>query len=144
MTQRRAGGGGSAVRFAFAALLAVCVAVAVLIHHEMPMLVAPPASASSGHAAHAVMDGAADDKAPSAAEPSVASPSERSAGAAGCAAPGTAHCNAAGIDSVQLAVPDQGVLDPFADLRSAAAGRVPGGVASRAPPDLSALSVLRI
>ncbi|MFI7102465.1 DUF6153 family protein [Streptomyces sp. NPDC050161] len=143
MTKRRAGGRGSAARFAFAALLAVCVAVAVLIHHEMPMLAAPPASAS-GHAAHAVMDETADEKAPSAAEPTVANSSERSAGAAGCAAPGTAHCNAAGIDSVQLAVPDQGVLDPFADLRSAAAGRVPGGVASRAPPDLSVLSVLRI
>ncbi|GGL35842.1 hypothetical protein GCM10010095_21370 [Streptomyces anthocyanicus] len=142
-------GGGGAVRWMYGAFLALCVALAVLVHHET---VAPGASrmmgasatpamnvASTGGAAHAahVMPGKA---APTTWEAS----SAHTAAGGGCAEPGMQHCTTASIGSAQLAVPGETGVSLLADLREGTQERTPSGTVGRAPPDLSVLSLLRI
>lgn len=131
----RSARGGTAVRWAYGAFLTLCLALAVLIHHETPAMDAS-AMPDAVHAVHAMQDGAA---------PSVSGASVHGSDNGTCAMPGMQHCAAASVDSVQLAVPDQTAFDPLAKLRQVAAGRPSGATAiGRAPPDLSVLSQLRI
>ncbi|EGX61078.1 hypothetical protein SZN_04476 [Streptomyces zinciresistens K42] len=138
-----------AVRWAYGVFLTLCVALAVLVHHEtaatgisramsaasMSTTDASPMP-SAAHSAH-VMPGAA---APTAWEP----PSAHSMDTGGCSAPGMQHCTTASVASVQLAAPGENEFSLLADLREAAAGPAPAGTVGRAPPDLSVLSQLRI
>ncbi|MDX3308138.1 hypothetical protein P1S61_03250 [Streptomyces sp. ME08-AFT2] len=146
-------GGGMAVRWAYGVFLTLCVALAVLVHHEtsmtsvMSMTTASPTSVSArmpapAHAAHAMADAAhamAGKAAPSASESSA-----HGVDSGACAMPGMQHCTTASVGSVQLAAPGQSTFDPPADLERAAEGRVPASAVGRAPPDLSVLSQLRI
>ncbi|MCG7522936.1 DUF6153 family protein [Streptomyces sp. OfavH-34-F] len=65
-------------------------------------------------------------------------------GSDGCGMSGMQHCTAAGVGSVQLAVPGQSPVFAPADLHQAVPGSAPAGAVGRAPPDLSVLSQLRI
>jgi len=143
MTARTARGGGIAVRWAYGVFLTLCVALAVLVHHETSAM----GVSSMPGAAHAVMPGMAHAAhvMPDETAPSVSDDSSHSAHDNGtCAAPGMQHCATASIDSVQLAVPSQAAFDPLANLSQAVTGRAPGATVGRAPPDLSVLSQLRI
>ncbi|MEV0634490.1 DUF6153 family protein [Streptomyces sp. NPDC050619] len=135
MTIRTVHSGGPAVRWAYGVFLTLCVALAVLVHHETSAtgLSSMP---SMAHATHVMPDETA---------PAVSDDSSRSADAnGGCSMPGTQHCTTASVGSVQLALPAQVTFDQSAHLRQAAAGRAPGATVGRAPPDLSVLSQLRI
>ncbi|WP_345564611.1 hypothetical protein [Streptomyces plumbiresistens] len=133
MAIRSAPSGGAAVRWTYGVFLTLCVALAVLVHHEtyetrvisMPMPM--PSAVHTVHTAPAAMPGTAtaDDN-------------------GGCSTPGMQHCTTASVDSVQLATPTRGTSDPFAHPRHAEAGRAPGATVGRAPPDLSVLSQLRL
>jgi hypothetical protein len=150
MVIRAAHGRGMAARWAYGAFLTLCVALAVLLHHETSMtsmMAASPMSTSfpapaPAHAAHAiaktahVMEG---DATPSASESST-----HGVDSGACAMSGMQHCTTASVVSVQLAMPGQSALDPPADPEQAAAGRAPASAVGRAPPDLSLLSQLRI
>ncbi|MGW3645769.1 DUF6153 family protein [Streptomyces sp. NPDC000878] len=143
MTARTARSGGIAVRWAYGVFLTVCVALAVLVHHETSAM----GVSSMPSAAHAVMPGMAHAAhvMPDETAPSVSDDSSHSAHDNGtCAAPGMQHCATASIDSVQLAAPARAAFDPLAHLSQAVAGRAPGATLGRAPPDLSVLSQLRI
>ncbi|MFC4464141.1 hypothetical protein ACFPH6_06100 [Streptomyces xiangluensis] len=146
-------GGGTAVRWAYGVFLTLCVALAVLVHHETSMTsmtsmtTASPMSGSArmpvpAHAAHAmahtghVMAGEAT--------PSASKSSAHGVDSGACAMPGMQHCTTASVGSVQLAAPGQSAFDSPADLKRAAAGRAPASTVGRAPPDLSVLSQLRI
>jgi hypothetical protein len=121
--------------------LALCVALAVLVHHETsatPASSRAPSMPSAAHAVHAV-HAAQDETAPSASDSS-----PHNADGGGCATPGTQHCTTASIDTVQLAVPGRGGFVPRTDPPHVTAGRAPGAAPVRAPPDLSVLSQLRI
>ncbi|MFI1111041.1 DUF6153 family protein [Streptomyces physcomitrii] len=129
--------GGMALRWAYGVLGTLCVVLAVLVHHETYATAMPPMPAagmmsmpSTGHDAH-VMAGQ-----PAASVHGVASE--------GCGMSGGQHCTAAGVGSVQLAVPGQSPLVTPADLRATVPGIAPAGAVGRAPPDLSVLSQLRI
>ncbi|WP_405816495.1 hypothetical protein OG241_17965 [Streptomyces sp. NBC_01390] len=154
MTIRTARGGGTTVRWVYGVFVALCAALAVLVHHETAaMRTAPVPGASSTMDASSMsamgaslMTGAAhtghvipDKGTPASWEPS--SPNTVDIG--GCATPGMQHCAAASVDSVQLAVPAENESKLFADLREAAAGRAPASTVGRAPPDLYVLSQLR-
>ncbi|MEW2400445.1 hypothetical protein [Streptomyces sp. NPDC046862] len=149
-TIRSAPGGGTAVRWAYGVFLALCVALAVLVHHETPAVSATsarpmPSAAHAVHASHAAravhtfhgLQGATT-------APSVSDTSPHNADGGGCAMPGTQHCTTASVDTVQLAVPGRTAFAPRADLRHDPAGHAPGAAVGRAPPDLSVLSQLRI
>jgi hypothetical protein len=150
MAIRAAHSGGIAVRWTYGVFLTLCVALAVLVHHETSMTsmtAASPMPASAGmpasaHAAHDMADAAhamAGETAPSASESSA-----NGVDSGACAMPGMQHCTTASVGSVQLAAPGQSTFDPSADLERAAEGRAPASTVGRAPPDLSVLSQLRI
>jgi hypothetical protein len=155
MTIRTARGGGTTVRWVYGVFIALCAALAVLVHHETAAMgTAPVLGVSSTMDASSIsamgaslMPGAAhaghvmpDEGTPTSWEPS----SPNTADIGGCATPGMQHCATASVDSVQLAVPAENEFSPLADLHEAAAGRAPASAVGRAPPDLSVLSQLRI
>ena len=127
--------GGIAARWAYGVFLTLCVALAVLVHHETPAMDV----SSMADTAHAV------DAMPAGTPPSVSGASAHSADDGTCAMPTMQHCTAASVASVQLAAPTQAAFDPPTNIRQATAGRPPGATAvGRAPPDLFVLSQLRI
>ncbi|MFE9649277.1 hypothetical protein ACFYO0_35185 [Streptomyces sp. NPDC006365] len=150
MAIQAARSGGTAVRWAYGVFLTLCVALAVLVHHETSMTSMTTASPMSGsarmpvpaHAAHAmahtghVMAGEAT--------PSAAESSAHGVDSGACAMPGMQHCTTASVGSVQLAEPGRSAFCSPADLERAVAGRVPASTVGRSPPDLSVLSQLRI
>ncbi|MER5436121.1 hypothetical protein [Streptomyces sp. NPDC002588] len=155
MTIRTARGGDTTVRWVYGAFIALCAALAVLVHHETAAMGASPVpgasstmdAASMSAMGASPMAGAAhaghvmpDEGNPTSWGPS--SPNTDDTG--GCAAPGMQHCSTTTVDSVQLAAPGENEVTPLADLREAAAGRTPATAVGRAPPDLSVLSQLRI
>ncbi|WP_189269258.1 hypothetical protein [Streptomyces fuscichromogenes] len=136
----RAARGGTAVRWAYGVFLTLCVALAVLVHHETP---ATDVSAMPG-AVH-TPSVRSDRAAPSGAGVSPLHDIGDATCACACVMPGSQHCGAASVESVRLAAPGPVAFDPLARLRPSVAGRVPGATAiGRAPPDLSVLSQLRI
>ena len=152
MAIRAAHSGGRAVRWTYGVFLTLCVALAVLVHHETAatgtahMTSASSMSAmdassvpSAVHARHTT-SATPNEAAPAAWEPS----SAHSADTGPCAASGMQHCTAASVGSVPLAVPGETGVPQLADLQRYPAGRVPTGTVGRAPPDLSVLSQLRI
>ncbi|MET9462062.1 hypothetical protein ABZY05_44790 [Streptomyces canus] len=136
MRTRTASSGDIAVRWAYGVFLTLCVALAVLVHHETSVTAVSPMRGAA-HAVHATAAGTSH------AHHALGS-STHSADAGGCAMLGMQHCTTASVDSVQLAPPGRSAFDLSADLRQAAVGRAPGATVGRSPPDLSVLSQLRI
>ncbi|MFJ5304221.1 hypothetical protein [Streptomyces sp. NPDC088350] len=138
-------GGGTAVRWTYGVFLTLCVALAVLVHHETSATGTSSAMSGSVHAGH-VMPGSAQvvHVMGGGAATSVSDASSHDVDNGGCAMSGMQHCTTASVDTVQLAVPGQSSYDPLVSLRQAAAGRTPGALVGRAPPDLSVLSQLRL
>ncbi|EGG44417.1 hypothetical protein SGM_5232 [Streptomyces griseoaurantiacus M045] len=135
MAVRAADGGSGAVRWAYGVLLTLCVALAVLVHHETSAMSAAPPVPRPVHAVHSIPDGAA---------PSVSDVSSHSAGGSGCAMPGMQHCGAAALSTVHLVLPGRSMPDVITPPGPAGEGRAPAAAVGRAPPDLSVLSQLRI
>ncbi|MDW4907834.1 hypothetical protein RB628_21380 [Streptomyces sp. ADMS] len=146
-------GRASAVCWAHGAVIALLAALAVLIHHETAAITAPRVqhatpSTQAGHAmpgmasssAAAVPQGPAADHTDTLDAPA---PSHGVDGSA-CADPGMQHCTTASVDTVKLAPPPQRDGRQAASAYQAKPGRLPAGTISRAPPDLSVLSQLRI
>ncbi|MFJ9011581.1 hypothetical protein [Streptomyces canus] len=136
MRTRTARSGGMAVRWAYGVFLTLCVALAVLVHHETSVT-AVSSMRGAAHAVHAAAAGASHSH-------HALDSSTHSADAGGCAMPGMQHCTTASVDYVQLAPPGRSAFDPSADLRQAVVGRAPGATVGRSPPDLSVLSQLRL
>lgn len=136
MALRAACGGSGAVRWAYGVLLTLCVALAVLVHHETSVMSASPSMPrASVHVVHAMSDDAA---------PSVSDTSSHGADDNGCAMPGMQHCSAAGLSSVHLVLPGRSAADAITPPGPVGDGRAPAAAVGRAPPDLSVLSQLRI
>ncbi|GAA3786628.1 hypothetical protein FNH04_13185 [Streptomyces phyllanthi] len=154
MEIRAAHGGGIAVRWAYGVFLTLCVALAVLVHHETSMtsmtsMTAPPPMPAPAHAAHAMPEAAhaMPEEAHAAVgheAPSASDSPAHGVDSGGCAMPGMQHCTTASVGSVQLAAPGQTSLAPPADPEPTAESRAPARAVGRAPPDLSVLSQLRI
>ncbi|MGV9849575.1 hypothetical protein ACWDWU_12475 [Streptomyces sp. NPDC003442] len=161
---------GGAGRWAWFAVVALCAAFAVLLHHETNAAVSPSmrATAMSGMArmvhvpsatmpAHEGMPphrgmpahgGMSAHEGLSAHEGGRDDTARASAPAAAhgddgpCSGMGVQHCSAAGIDVVKHMPPSEPWAGREGDVHAVPAGRsVPGSV-SRAPPDLSVLSRL--
>ncbi|MGC0334659.1 hypothetical protein RKD23_007649 [Streptomyces sp. SAI-170] len=134
--------GGSAVRWTYGAFLTLCLALAVLVHHETAamgasrMTGASPVLRGAAHAGHV----APGEAVPTAWEPFFS----HGVDSGGCDAPDMRHCSMAGISSPQLVEPTEDRLPPLSDLPEGVAASVPSSSVERAPPDLSVLSRLRI
>ncbi|MER5213884.1 DUF6153 family protein [Streptomyces sp. NPDC002838] len=130
----RSGGGGIAARRAYGVILTLCVALAVLVHHEISTAEAP-SMRGPAHAHHVTA---------AQAQPALSETSVHGADAGACAMPSMQHCTTASVDSVRLAAPGQSAFVPLTHLRQSAVGSAPAAAVGRAPPDLSVLSQLRI
>lgn len=131
-------------------VIALCAALAVLVHHETAAI-AETSAPSAPHAGH-VMPGMASWSADAMPMSSAAghtdvpgaSPSAHSSPHSACTTPGMQHCTTASVEVVKLAVPPQGLAGQSANPYQARSGPVSAGTIGRAPPDLSVLSQLRI
>lgn len=134
----------SGVRWARGAVVALLAVLVVLVHHETAAIT-PPArhTAQSTHSGHA-LPGMTSSSATAPQDSSANPTGTHGADSSSCAEPGMQHCTTASVDTVQLAPPPQGHAEPAADPHQAMPGRSPAGTISRAPPDLSVLSRLRI
>lgn len=137
-----AGSGGSAIRWAYGALLALCVALAVLIHHGTAAA-GLPSRVSAAHAS-AMPAGHNGHAMPLEQPLSIAGSSAHGLGAGACSAPGMQHCAPTSAETVQLPLPLLGRVEQFPSLYEASTGLLPARAIGRAPPDLSVLSQLRI
>ncbi|MET7983788.1 MULTISPECIES: DUF6153 family protein [unclassified Streptomyces] len=143
MVTRARRSGGHAVRWAYGVFVTLCVVLAVLAHHEVSTAGVAPmpgmahaAMTAEVHAAHGMPDAAEP--------PSVTGSSTHGLDDGVCAGAGMPHCAAASVASPPLVVPAHDGPRLPVDLPRAVSRHAPGAVVSRAPPDLSVLSQLRI
>ncbi|MGX1471997.1 UNVERIFIED_CONTAM: hypothetical protein RKD50_000805 [Streptomyces canus] len=132
---------GGAARWTRGLLVTLCAVLAVLLHHELPDAPVTTMWASAAH----TMPGS-----PSLSASHSHTGSPAAAGAvvhgSGAACPSMAMplCTAAGVHVVQLTAPPESPAPAFSVPVAVHAGVDAARSASRAPPDLSLLSVLRI
>ena len=133
--------GGSA-RWVRGLLVTLCAVLAVLLHHELPDA---PLTTMSASAAHTTMPGS-----PSlpAAHPDTGSPAAdvvaHCSHGVSCPSMAMQMCAAFGVHSVQLTAPPESPDPAFSAPVAVLAGVNVARSVSRAPPDLSVLSQLRI
>ncbi|MFF6829139.1 hypothetical protein [Streptomyces longwoodensis] len=139
------------VRWARGVVIALCAALAVLVHHETAEI-AVTSGPSAPHAGH-VMPGMASSSSAIAMPMGSAaghmdvlgaSLSTHSSPHSACATPGMEHCTTASVEAVKLVPPSQVLAGQSANPYQAQSGSVSAGTIGRAPPDLSVLSQLRI
>lgn len=139
-----------AMRWARGAVIALCAALAVLVHHETAAIAvtSAPSTAHAGHAMPDTTSSSADAMPMSSAVGHThmpgASQSAHSSPHGACATLGMQHCATASADAVKLPVPPLGHTAPSADPYRANPRLVSAAAIGRAPPDLSVLSQLRI
>ncbi|MCX5275395.1 hypothetical protein [Streptomyces virginiae] len=139
-----------AMRWGRGAVIALCAALALLVHHETAA-VAVTSAPSATHTGHA-MPGMASSTAGAMPQGSAAdhtdvlgaSPSAHSFPHSACASLGMQHCTTASIEVVKLPVPPQEHAGLSTNPHQANARPVSAAAIGRAPPDLSVLSQLRI
>ena len=140
-----------AVRWVRGTVIAVCAALAVLVHHETAAI-ALSSVPSATHAGHAMPGVASSSSAAAMPKGSAADhtdllgahQSAHSSQHNACATPGMQHCSTANVEVVKLAMPPQLHAEQPAIPAQAEPGPLPAGTIGRAPPDLSVLSQLRI
>ncbi|MCC9705550.1 hypothetical protein E4N62_09915 [Streptomyces sp. MNU76] len=153
-----------AVRWTRAAAIALFAALAVLIHHEAtaaPMASSPssavhvmpggmvmagnPALRAMEMPGHTHRDAAAEQGAAEQAAAALAGPAADGTEGAACVGMAMQHCAPASVGEFTLVPPAASTVPWGLDAYGPAAlGAVPAGAVGRAPPDLSALSQLRI
>ncbi|MCB5907742.1 DUF6153 family protein [Streptomyces pinistramenti] len=132
---------GGAVRCARSLVIALLAVLAVLLHHEISADVSTTGAATAAHAMpHAVSTSAEQTPAGSVGQVMAMD------GADGAACPSTAmqHCSSAGLDSLHLTPPAKSPLPAGPTHDTTTIGTNGARTTSRAPPDLSVLSQLRI
>jgi hypothetical protein len=149
----RLGGASSAVlRWTRAAVIALMAALAVLVHHETAVAIAPvsPTVASDTSSLAGMLHAAAmthsvhtNGHATSPGAPTTTTTTTTTDDHGACSGTVIQHCSAAGVDSVKFVPPHHLSISCAPALPSrAAVGRDVPGTTGRAPPDLSVLSRL--
>ncbi|GGS06170.1 hypothetical protein GCM10010236_70800 [Streptomyces eurythermus] len=146
-----------AVRWAGAAVIALLVALAVLIHHETAVAgSSTPSAATHVMTPGMVMTDSRSGPEPipghghgsgpeQTAEPIVTAPPMGSAHGQACSGMAMQHCATASFEVVKLVPPTQSrESSGLASYGAVTAAPKVAGAADRAPPDLSVLSQLRI
>ncbi|MFI5682077.1 DUF6153 family protein [Streptomyces cellulosae] len=132
---------GGAARWIRGLLVTLCTVFAVLLHHELP---GAPVTTMSASAAHTMPGSPSLPAAHShTGSPAVGVVVHGSDGAA-CPSMAMQLCTATGIHVVQLTAPPESPAPAFSVPVAVLAGVDAARSVSRAPPDLSVLSLLRI
>lgn len=138
-----------AIRWFAGVVLALCAALAVLVHHHaVPVTSAVPLSAGVVHAGSAATPLAAEPPQSSAGgheghRPDVQTPAPGSHDGA-CTSADIQHCTTANVDNFKLPAPPAASTAQDLAADQVAVITVPTSTVSRAPPTLSALCRLRI
>ncbi|WP_338673429.1 DUF6153 family protein [Streptomyces sp. SCSIO 30461] len=139
-----------AMRWARGAVIVLCAALAVLVHHEIAAiaLTSAPSATHTGHSMPEMAPSSADAMPMGSATVHThvpgASQSAHSSPHGACDSLGMQHCATVNADAVKLPVPPQDHAGPSTDPDRADARPVSAAAIGRAPPDLSVLSQLRI
>lgn len=130
------------VRLAYAAVVALCAALVVLVHHESAAFAVSPVPVQSSM--RAAMSHDVHGSASVVHEGTrAAAPVAHSDGAGACSAMGGQHCSSASLSTVTLAPPSPVPGSRIAALALVAGSAPPARTVGRAPPDLFVLSSLR-
>lgn len=122
-------------------LVTLCALLAVLLHHELPNTPVMAAPAVAGHSLSASAPASAAHAHKGATGPSTAADGTHNTA---CPSMAMQLCTAAGVSSVKLAAPSESPIAAFPTHYATVAGPGIARSVSRAPPDLSVLSQLRI
>jgi len=149
-TYRRISPRGSALRWTWAAVVALLAALAVLIHHDA-VGAATPATAMRA------MPGMDHTMSMSVSVQTIAqtrhdgvtqaaTPAMDHDGGGACSGPAMQHCSSGNVGTPRLLVPPTALAHAVQDspVPGILLGRSPSGISHRAPPDLSVLSRLLI
>ncbi|MFF9807680.1 DUF6153 family protein [Streptomyces coeruleorubidus] len=143
---------GGVVRWVRGMFVTLCAVFAVLVHHDLSHVPVASASATSERAPVAsasVMAGHTHHSAPmSATHPQADAAEEKtptgSPDGTGCASMAVQHCSTAYVTAVQIAAPSESPIPAVPIQYATVTGVDLARSVSRAPPDLSLLSQLRI
>ncbi|MFL5995546.1 MAG: DUF6153 family protein [Streptomyces sp.] len=133
-------GPGGAARWTRGLLIALCAVLAVLLHHELPDA---PVTTMSASAAHTMPECSSLPAAHSSTGSPAAGVVVHGSGAA-CPSMAMQLCTAAGVNVVQLTSPPKSPVPAFSVPLGVLTGVDLERSASRASPDFSLLSLLRI
>lgn len=139
----------SRMRWAYGAVLAVCAALVVLVHHEtaaftvssMPM--APSTRVAAPEMAHGSASAAHGHTRADSPDNRAAAAMVHRDGEGACGAMGGQHCSTASLSTLSLAPPPSGAGSSIAQPPPVVGSALPPRTIGRAPPDLSVLSCLR-
>lgn len=132
---------GGAARWIRGLLVTLCAVLAVLLHHQLPDA---PVTTMSASAVHAVQGSPSLPAAHSPTGSPAAGVVVHGSDGADCPSMAMQLCAAAGVHVVQLPAPPESPAPAFSVPVAVLAGVDVARSVSRAPPDLSALSLLRI
>jgi len=133
-------GPGGAARWTCGLLLTLCAVLAVLLHHELPDA---PVTTMSASAAHTMPESSSLPAAHSSTGSPAAGVVVHDSGAT-CPSMAMHLCTAAGVTVVQLTAPPKSPAPDFSLPLAVLTGVDAARSVSRAAPDVSLLSLLRI
>jgi Family of unknown function (DUF6153) len=140
-------GPGGVARRTRGLLLTLCAVLAVLLHHELPdapvTTMSAPVTTMSASAAHTMPESSSLPAAHSSMGAPAAGVVVHGSGAT-CPSMAMQLCAAAGVNVVQLTAPPKSPVPDFSVPLAVLTGVDAARSASRAAPDLSLLSLLRI
>ncbi|MEU0246219.1 hypothetical protein ABZ192_18100 [Streptomyces sp. NPDC006235] len=144
---------GGVVRWVRGMFVTLCAVLALLVHHELSHIPVVSASATAGAAPVATATGMAEHAMHHAAPMSAPHTPADSAGqntltgspdGMACSSMVMQHCSSANVTAVQIAAPSESPIPAVPIQYATVAGVDIARSVSRAPPDLSVLSQLRI
>ncbi|NUO42926.1 MAG: hypothetical protein HOV82_12885 [Streptomyces sp.] len=144
---------GGVVRWVRGMFVTLCAVLALLVHHDLshvPVASAAataegtPASAESAMAGHAMHRSASMSHTHRQADASGQDTLTGSPDGTACSSMVMQHCSTANVSVVQIAAPSESPIPPSPASYATVAGADMARSVSRAPPDLSLLSQLRI
>ncbi|MEU0164162.1 DUF6153 family protein [Streptomyces iakyrus] len=144
---------GGVVRWVRGMFVTLCAVLALLVHHELSHIPVASASATAGAAPVATATAMAEHAMHHAAPTTAPHTQTDSAGqntltgspdGMACSSMAMQHCSSANVTAVQIAAPSESPIPAVAIQYATVAGVDIARSVSRAPPDLSALSQLRI
>ncbi|MGK5692880.1 DUF6153 family protein [Streptomyces sp. URMC 128] len=144
---------GGVVRWVRGMFVTLCAVLALLVHHELSHIPVVSASATAGAAPVATATAMAEHAMHHAAPMSAPNTQTDSAGqntltggpdGMACSSMVMQHCSSANVTAIQIAAPSESPIPAVPIQYATVAGVDIARSVSRAPPDLSVLSQLRI
>ncbi|MEV7387934.1 hypothetical protein [Streptomyces sp. NPDC091215] len=137
---------GSALRWTWAAVVALLAALAVLVHHDAAVSATPATAMSVMPGMHHTAAAQATAQTGHEEAARTVAPAMDHDGGGACSGPAMQHCSSGDVGTPQLLTPPSAVPHAVqgSPVQGIRAGHGLSGISHRAPPDLSVLSRLLI